>query len=89
MIGRVRSIVDAHNICHGRMDTLREAGNRASDLRRFQLQARRMESDLRGLMGMLESLAQVLKQVRPRDVVRAREEIRQLLRRMKGRGYVK
>ena len=88
VVCRVRSHMDALRICAGRTERLREAGERASDLRRFKLQADQMELDIRNLMQILSEMAQVLKLCRPREVVRAREEIRHALIKMRGRGHL-
>ena len=87
LIGQIKSRTDADIICRGRHSALREAGNRAADLRRYDLEQRRMKNDIKALMQGLQMAAHVLKQRRPREVLRAREEIRQLLRRMHGQGY--
>jgi len=89
VIGRVRAEIDALTICATRSGRLREAGNRAADLRRYKMQQDQMALDIRAMMQTLDNTAQVLKQSRPRDVLRAREEIHKILARMKGRGYVK
>jgi len=86
---RVRTAVDADSICSTRSSLLREAGRRASDLRRFRVEARRMEEDIRVLMDVLDDVGQKLKLVRPRDVVRARELIRKAMMRMQNRGYLR
>ena len=88
VVCRVRSAVDADSICFGKTGVLREAGQRASDLRRFKLKARQMEDDVRVMMGALEDVGNVLKLIRPRDVLRARESVKKVLRRMRNRGYI-
>ena len=87
VICRVRSAVDADSICSRRTAALREAAQRAADLRRHRLQLKQFQDDVRVLMQVLKEVGQVLKLVKPRDVIRAREDVRKILRRMQGRGY--
>jgi hypothetical protein len=89
LICRVRSVVDADLICFGRTSALRDAGQRAADLRRFRLQLRQMQDDVRVLMQALEEVGQVLRLIKPRDVIRARENVRKVRRKMHGRGYAR
>ena len=88
IVCKVKRRDDAETICGRRSGMLREAGQRASDLRRNELSQRQLKADIRLLLLAVESVGQVLKLRRPRDIVRTREEIRKLLVKMKGRGYV-
>jgi hypothetical protein len=87
LICRVRSRADADSICGRRTATLREAGQRAADLRRHTLQLKQVRNDVQSLLLVLEEIGQVLRLAKPRDIVRAREDVRKILRRMQGRGY--
>jgi hypothetical protein len=79
--------IDADSICSRRTASLREASQRAADLRRHRLEMKQFKDDVRMLMQVLQEVGQVLKLVKPRDVIRTREDVRKTLRRMQGRGY--
>jgi len=87
VVCRVRTAFDADSICSRRTAALREAGQRAADLRRHRLELKQLKDDVRALMQTLQDIGQVLKLIKPRDVIRAREDVRRILRRMQGRGY--
>ena len=89
VVGRMKSRADADTVCGGRTGVLREAGNRAADLRRNEVMQRQMKQDIRELLETLDRVRNVLKQRRPRDIIRAREDIQKLVRAMRGRSYSK
>ncbi len=87
VVGHVRSKSDADLICWSRSEAIREASSRAADARRHRVIQKRLETDIRMLMDMLNDVRDVLRLTRPRDVLRTREEIRKVLMAMKSRGH--
>jgi len=89
IVCRVKRREDAQAYCSRRSGMLREAGRRAADLRRHEVELRQLHTDVQLLIHGLETVAKVLRLLRPREILRAREEIRRLLVKVKARGYTR
>ena len=87
VVCQVRSKSEGDIICWSRGEAIREASTRAADARRFRMVRKRLEVDICTLVQMLSEVGDVLRLMRPREVVRMREQIHKVLLAMKSRGY--
>jgi hypothetical protein len=88
VVARVDTRGDADLICRARRESVRQASRIAFDTRQHLTQVQNLRGDIRLLLGMLNQLANALKEnARRRDVTAAREKATKVLRTMKARGH--
>jgi len=88
VVGHVKSQGDAEIICRAEREAVRTAMLRSFDARQFRQQTATLRTDIHALMESLNRIGQVLKRgSRPREILAAREEVRQVIRKMRARGH--